>query len=523
MATTETVAALEAAPRTTSSQETVARRTGSLTNSSALLPAASGSGVLLSAASAAAAMPPDASASGSKSAAGVSAAECALRRLAVRAGKAGERMQTLLPQLWDLLVRPVTACAARVAAGGVPPPDESRAIASSAHLLQCMAPDLHGSAHAELLALRSAFVTCMADGGHPTAMSEALASLAAAQPACHLEPLVATVTTLMDTAQTEPHRHAGAALLTRLLDPAHTLTHPLLPFTPFLAVPALALMPDPSCGVRTLAAAAFGRVVAMLPLAASAKLPPTPSLPPSLRAKRIADGAFLEQLTAARSVEQYSMPVVPAGVTLRAYQREGISWLAFLQRFGLHGILADDMGLGKTIQALSIIVSAMHEAHSCSAADARPSLIICPASLVGHWVAEAERYYGHTQLAAVALQGSMAQRQSLQQRVATGGHWKLVVTSYETVRVSAAWLSGVHFLYCVLDEGHVIRNPKAKTSQACKQVPPFACPFALWPASGWTRTPRLRIECLVCPARINAVSSHLHAVDHGSGQRARAR
>jgi SNF2 family DNA or RNA helicase len=32
-----------------------------------------------------------------------------------------------------------------------------------------------------------------------------------------------------------------------------------------------------------------------------------------------------------------------AQVTLRQYQQEGISWLAFLHKFGLHGILADDM------------------------------------------------------------------------------------------------------------------------------------------------------------------------------------
>ncbi len=29
--------------------------------------------------------------------------------------------------------------------------------------------------------------------------------------------------------------------------------------------------------------------------------------------------------------------------TLRRYQQEGINWLAFLRRFGLHGVLADDM------------------------------------------------------------------------------------------------------------------------------------------------------------------------------------
>ena len=43
---------------------------------------------------------------------------------------------------------------------------------------------------------------------------------------------------------------------------------------------------------------------------------------------------------------------------LRPYQRQGISWLAFLRRCGLHGVLADDMGLGKTLQATAIIAGA---------------------------------------------------------------------------------------------------------------------------------------------------------------------
>ena len=39
----------------------------------------------------------------------------------------------------------------------------------------------------------------------------------------------------------------------------------------------------------------------------------------------------------------YQLPVEVAA-ELRAYQRDGISWLAFLRRSGLHGVLADDMG-----------------------------------------------------------------------------------------------------------------------------------------------------------------------------------
>lgn len=36
--------------------------------------------------------------------------------------------------------------------------------------------------------------------------------------------------------------------------------------------------------------------------------------------------------------------------TLRKYQQDGVNWLAFLNKYHLHGILCDDMGLGKTLQ-----------------------------------------------------------------------------------------------------------------------------------------------------------------------------
>lgn len=53
---------------------------------------------------------------------------------------------------------------------------------------------------------------------------------------------------------------------------------------------------------------------------------------------------------------------VPAEISadLRPYQQEGINWLAFLRRCGLHGILADDMGLGKTLQATATLTGAQY-------------------------------------------------------------------------------------------------------------------------------------------------------------------
>ena len=37
--------------------------------------------------------------------------------------------------------------------------------------------------------------------------------------------------------------------------------------------------------------------------------------------------------------------------------------------------------------------------------------------------------------------------------------------SYEALRSDVGWVSGIMWNYCVLDEGHIIRNPRAKISQ----------------------------------------------------------
>ena len=35
--------------------------------------------------------------------------------------------------------------------------------------------------------------------------------------------------------------------------------------------------------------------------------------------------------------------------------QDGVNWLAFLNKYKLHGILCDDMGLGKTLQSICIL------------------------------------------------------------------------------------------------------------------------------------------------------------------------
>ena len=65
--------------------------------------------------------------------------------------------------------------------------------------------------------------------------------------------------------------------------------------------------------------------------------------------------SFVSELPAPRMQADVTLPKALAHVEMRPYQREGLAWLAFLRRSGLHGVLADDMGLGKTLQTTAII------------------------------------------------------------------------------------------------------------------------------------------------------------------------
>ena len=67
--------------------------------------------------------------------------------------------------------------------------------------------------------------------------------------------------------------------------------------------------------------------------------------------KRNHDRLFLEQLFDNRNCEPYQIKV-RINAKLRDYQIDGVNWLMFLNRFGLHGILSDEMGLGKTLQTI---------------------------------------------------------------------------------------------------------------------------------------------------------------------------
>jgi len=145
-----------------------------------------------------------------------------------------------------------------------------------------------------------------------------------------------------------------------------------------------------------------------------------------------------------------SSPQLPE--LLRPYQRRGVEWMHHLCDIGCHGLLADEMGLGKTLQVLTLLATRPQ-------AD-RPSLIICPASVVPVWQEEILRFYPHLAIDVLKNGHDFSARKD-------NVIW---IASYTQMRKHRLLLDKHEFAYAVLDEGQFIKNPDAKVTQTCFAV-----------------------------------------------------
>ncbi|KAI8830148.1 hypothetical protein BC829DRAFT_426554 [Chytridium lagenaria] len=199
----------------------------------------------------------------------------------------------------------------------------------------------------------------------------------------------------------------------------------LLPYIVFLIVPVLRRMSDPDESVRFISTSVFAHLVKLVPLEAG--VPDPEGLDPKLLKLREEERKFMGQLVGSEKVESFE---VPKGINaeLRPYQKE-------------------DMGLGKTLQSICMLASDHHlraeEFKKTKAPHAAhlPSLVVCPPTLTGHWKHEIQHYAGEVLSPIVYTEDP----QSAQTR-------------------SLSWN------YCILDEGHIIKNAKTKLTKAVKCV-----------------------------------------------------
>ena len=190
---------------------------------------------------------------------------------------------------------------------------------------------------------------------------------------------------------------------------------------------------------------------------------------------------------------------------MKPYQLAGLSYLLYLHRNGLSGILGDEMGLGKTLQTLSLIQHLKeHDEPAAQSAESRPFLVVCPLSVLGSWLIEARRWT--PDLKVVRFHGTANERARLKKELgkvrARAGKpsgqpkWPIemtspkgiptlhldadsedeselpatvdvVVTTYDTFQVEQGWFKRAFvWRYVILDEGHKIKNDQSQISLA---------------------------------------------------------
>ena len=177
---------------------------------------------------------------------------------------------------------------------------------------------------------------------------------------------------------------------------------------------------------------------------------------------------WLGDLLAGRASERLAAVEVPGDFrgTLRPYQARGLSWLDFLGRIGIGGVLADDMGLGKTVQLLAWM-SLDQQGRSGDEPAGGPSLLVCPMSLVGNWQREAERFT--PDLRVHVHHGSERARGDAFTAAVAGSD--LVITTYAIASRDAAVLRRIAWRRVVVDEAQAIKNAATKQATAIRSIP----------------------------------------------------
>ncbi|MGW1001827.1 SNF2-related protein [Streptomyces sp. NPDC002520] len=151
----------------------------------------------------------------------------------------------------------------------------------------------------------------------------------------------------------------------------------------------------------------------------------------------------------------------PAGLeaTLRGYQLRGLAWLDRLTRLGLGACLADDMGLGKTITAIALHLRRQEDPRTACG----PTLVVCPASLLGNWGREIDRFAPGT---------PWRRHHGSARDLGDFRPGEIVLTTYGTLRRDLSDLceAGPWGLV-VADEAQHAKNPASVTAKAMRALP----------------------------------------------------
>ena len=172
--------------------------------------------------------------------------------------------------------------------------------------------------------------------------------------------------------------------------------------------------------------------------------------------------SYIDQLQNKKGLPKVKVPA-KLHAELRPYQQEGFEWLVFMrdQKFG--ACLADDMGLGKTVQLITYML------HTVSVLQIdKPTLIVCPTSVVGNWQKELTRFapdlevythYGPRRLKGDDLTSYLATQRP-----------HVILSTYGTVTQDSDDLQQIDWSTIALDEAQNIKNMQTLQSRAIRKL-----------------------------------------------------
>ena len=162
----------------------------------------------------------------------------------------------------------------------------------------------------------------------------------------------------------------------------------------------------------------------------------------------------------------FTDPFLQEGFSLKDHQKEGVAWLQHLYKSKASGcLMADDMGLGKTLQILYFI-----DWHSRKYANHKPYLIVAPISLLENWKNEYERFFMQPRMKINMLTSKDVTRKFDKSIVDKMQKMDIILTNYESLRISQLNFCAVEFDVVALDEAQKIKSPGTLVTNAAKAL-----------------------------------------------------
>ena len=140
--------------------------------------------------------------------------------------------------------------------------------------------------------------------------------------------------------------------------------------------------------------------------------------------------------------------------------------------------------LGATLHVSPLVVDPRSKINTKERSDSAIFLIVCPATVLFHWLKELHRWAPSlravvihsisktgSELASLGEAGVEMALRRLQRSNITRG--LVAITTYDGLRKYQKSLSLVEWTAVCLDEGQKIRNPTAKITSICKELPAF--------------------------------------------------